>query len=140
MSQDIGIGPNPRLGFGLGFWAACFGAARFQVRELVLRDPETNAAAPLATDPAAEVVGVVGLEWLSEQARSTESDNEALELMRDSLQCATEAPWFLLRQLTFGRDGRSDLVRARLDAIAEDGRITARWYERGIDPEPREGY
>ncbi|OBI52737.1 hypothetical protein [Mycobacterium sp. E787] len=114
--------------------------ARFQVRELVLRDPETNAAAPLAMDPAAEVVGVVGLEWLSEQARGTESDNEALELMRDSLQCATAASWFLLRQLTFGRDDRSDLVRTRLDEIAEDGRITARWYERGIEPEQGEGY
>jgi hypothetical protein len=123
--------------------------ARFEVRELVLRDPETNADALEGDDPADDAIG---LNWLSEQARGVrvaeelerrrdegeeltpgdafelvrdEALIEVFELMRDALQCATEASWFLLRGLTSLNDPRASLVT---DALREFAR------ERQIDP------
>jgi hypothetical protein len=103
--------------------------ARFEVRELVLRDPQTNQLAARSRDlPAGS--DAIGLNWLSEQAQGA-GDDDALELMRDSLQCATQASWFLLRQLTSLGEGRGELVRERLDAFPRGRGITARWYELG---------
>jgi hypothetical protein len=111
--------------------------ARFEVRELVLRDPETIELAPQVHD-VSNWPDAIGLNWLSEQARgariiearergelgvSEASElmrDEALELMDDALQCATQASWFLLRQLTALNEWR-DRVRHDLEVFA-DGR------------------
>jgi hypothetical protein len=130
--------------------------ARFQVRELVLRDPRTNELAPGRLDPP-DSPDAIGLRWLSEQARGTRDDeppeeqtpderddeppeeqtpdernDEALELMNDALQCATDASWYLLRQLAYLRDERGALVTNQLRAFAEDRGIDqALWYGLG---------
>jgi hypothetical protein len=74
------------------------------------------------------------LNWLSEQARGAGDKEAALELMRDSLQCATQASWYLLRQLTSLGDDRGDSVREQLDDFARERGITARWYGLGEEP------
>jgi len=48
--------------------------------------------------------------------------DELLELMRDALQCATEASSFLLKQLTSLDGRRGDLVSKRLEEFAR------RWW------------
>jgi hypothetical protein len=125
--------------------------ARFQVRELVLCDPRTNELAPRRLESPDEP-DAIGLRWLSAQARSLRvddafeeqapdarddeppeeqtpdaRDDEALELMNDALQCATEASWYLLRQLLSVPDDLAELVANQLQAFAED---------RGIDEPP----
>jgi hypothetical protein len=60
--------------------------ARFEVRELVLRDPETNADALRADDASAsdrpDAIDAIGLNWLSEQARGKRVEEE-LKRRRD---------------------------------------------------------
>ena len=50
--------------------------------------------------------------------------------MNDALQCATEASWFVLRELTSLHE-RADFVQAELDAFAIEREvapeITRRW-------------
>jgi hypothetical protein len=127
--------------------------ARFEVRELVLRDPRTNELATGADDDDA-----IGLNWLNEQARGERVEEEierrrhegeeltpgeafefvrdealaeVFELMWDALQCATEASWFLLRRLTSLTDPRGSLVTEALRNFAGDRQIdptmTQRW-------------
>jgi hypothetical protein len=101
--------------------------ARFKVRALVLRDRYTNGVA--------QFVGLshdVGLNWLSDQVRDPRVDPR--ELVRDSLQCATEASWFVLRELTSLDDHRGEIVSNLLDEFAANyeinPEITTRWrYE-----------
>jgi hypothetical protein len=101
--------------------------ARFEVRALVLRDPYTNELATEASYHPNEI-GDVGLRWLAAEADTTQLP---LELMRDALQCATEASWFALRQLTALNDERGRLVRAGLDDFSAgreiDPAIKRRW-------------
>jgi hypothetical protein len=108
--------------------------ARFQVRELVLRDRPTNALAREFAGPAPDRPDAIGLNWLSEQARQAQVD-QALELMNDALQCATEASWFLLRQLTSLRNEVGRSVGQQLELFADRREITpqfrARWYGLG---------
>jgi hypothetical protein len=64
-------------------------------------------------------------------------DEDALELMTDALQCATDASWFLLRQLVspdnqpFSRlaNRRRDVVMNGLAAFAEQRGLNGRWYD-----------
>lgn len=103
--------------------------SRFELRGLVMRDPDTNSAAAEA-DVAEPELGV-GLAWLRSHALQFP---DGLEIARDALQYATEAAWFTLRVLTsLGRDaGRQ--VAAELERIAverELGRdVTSRWTQR----------
>jgi hypothetical protein len=60
-------------------------------------------------------------------------DDEALELTRDALQCATKASWFLLRKLTSLDDvERRNLVNDLLREFAEKRGLgeefTNQWY------------
>jgi hypothetical protein len=125
---------------------------RFQVRELVLRDRETNQYAPKFAGISDEY-GNTGLNWLSKQAQGARiaaalewisgdaqlelMRDEAFELMNDALQCATEASWFLLRQLMSNQDV-GHLVRQELDRFADRRGIVplASWYAQG---KPLEG-
>lgn len=131
--------------------------ARFEVRELVLRDPLTNADAREGGD-LSDRPDAIGLNWLSRQAKSARiirgfdqipdealaevfeqlSDgvlalmrDEALELMDDALQCATDASWFLLRRLTSLNDDRGRSVSERLGDFVRrrdiDSGIWERW-------------
>jgi hypothetical protein len=129
--------------------------ARYAVHKLVLRDPETNQRAPQFREPPPDGPGANGLKWLDDQAqgrRVIEANlrrlergervgadempelrrNEALELMRDALQCATEASWFLLRRLTSLEDpfGAGDSVRKELGAFVSSRNIESRIWER----------
>lgn len=161
--------------------------ARYEVRALVLCDPETNDAAPRgmelldevrrpqlpkevrAEDLPAEVRQSVGLMWLWEQAqgarvmrmieaqsarvaearaaearveepieRNAALIEEALELMADALQCATDASEFLIRELDKVGGEPTRAVRAYREAVENQrsisSEITARWYERGVEP------
>ena len=103
--------------------------ARFEVRALVLRNPDTNRIASEFIKPP-ESDKEVGLNWLIAQVHDPRVDPS--ELMHDSLQCATEASWFVLRQLTSLDDHRGDLVRKELDSLRRadeiDSAITKRWY------------
>jgi hypothetical protein len=102
--------------------------ARFQVRELVMRDLEVNALAP-EFEVAPDEPGSVGVNWLREQARRARLE-DALELVDDALQCATQASWFLLRQLMLLSESR-DAVRRELEAFAGPPRnIRERFAER----------
>jgi hypothetical protein len=127
--------------------------ARYEVHKLVLRDPETNQRAPQFREPPPDGPGAIGLKWLSDQAqgaRVTEAvlrafergigdvgpddmlelrRNEALELMRDALQCATEASWFLLRRLTSLDDEVGAVVRRDLGAFVRERDIEPRIWE-----------
>jgi len=96
--------------------------ARFEVRELVLRDPPTNQYVAAADDRRG-AEPPVGLTWLSEQAQGAGGD-EAIELMDDALQCATDASWFLLRQLTSLSESRG-AVRRALEEFANAREISA---------------
>ena len=99
--------------------------ARFDVRALVLRDPRTNQLAPEASDLPHRLddtgLGDIGLDWLSAEAHAT---RDPLELTLDALQCATEASWFVLRQLTSLGDERAIFVGEQLDAFARQREIT----------------
>jgi|SRR5271166_1286820 len=59
------------------------------------------------------------------------------ELVTDALQCATEASWYLLRELmsnafvTPAALGRNELVQRRLNAFAEERGLNPEWYKRG---------
>ena len=138
--------------------------ARFEVRELVLRDPGTIALAPPPDDlPAGE--DAIGLNWLSKQAKGARiiedfdlipdgalpevfeqipdevfelMRDEALELMDDALQCATEASWFLLRRLTALNDDRGRSVNGQLREFAGERDIESRIRERWGLREPLE--
>jgi hypothetical protein len=58
-------------------------------------------------------------------------------LMRDALQCATEASWFLLKQLTSVDGRRGDLVSKRLEEFARDRDIESRiWEHWGLHEAP----
>jgi hypothetical protein len=96
--------------------------ARYEVRALVLRDPLTNNLARGDGDHTSRFDNV-GLNWLRTQAQIT---SNPLELTRDALQCATEASWFVLRQLASLQDERGVFVQQELDRFAE---------QRGITPE-----
>ncbi len=129
--------------------------ARFEVRELVLRDPLTNAAA-LEGDDLSDRPDAIGLNWLSRQAKSARIirdfdqipdeelaevfeqmpdevleliRDEALELMDDALQCATEASWFLLRRLTSLNDDRGRSVSEQLRDFVRRRDIAPRIWE-----------
>ncbi len=157
--------------------------ARYEVRALVLRDPETNEAAPrgielLEEAELAEEIGQelpeevrqsVGLMWLREQAQGArvarmleaqsvrEADaraaearveepidrtaaliEEALELMADALQCATDASEFLIRELDKLDGERARAIETYREAVENQrsisSEITAPWYERGAEP------
>jgi hypothetical protein len=110
----------------LGHLSAAAGTrfARFEVRALVLRDPHTNLVAAEIGDRRGQHDDI-GLNWLRAQADETRNPLEALELARDSLQCATEASWFVLRQLTSLGDDRADFVTGQLDAFAEQNGVTS---------------
>jgi hypothetical protein len=103
--------------------------ARFEVRALTLRDPSTNELASEDTYvPDAD--NSVGLQWLVGQIHEPRVD--PTELARDSLQCATEASWFVLRQLTSLDDrDRANRVIQMLDDFATfseiDPVLTSRW-------------
>jgi hypothetical protein len=64
-------------------------------------------------------------------------NEDALELMTDALQCATDASWFLLRQLASPdnqpssplANQRRELVMNGLAAFAEQRGLNRRWYE-----------
>ncbi|MGO9157761.1 hypothetical protein [Mycobacterium sp.] len=104
---------------------------RFEVRTLVLRDPNTNRLASELSDYPSQLTDV-GLAWLTTEAQTTQYP---LELMRDSLQCATEASWFALRELTSLGDERGLLVLEQLNNFADvrgiSSEVTSRWrYER----------
>jgi hypothetical protein len=95
--------------------------SRFKLRRLILRDPPTNLYAAAEGVNAGEPP--YGANWLTEQAGSAQID-QATELMDDALQCATDASWFLLHQLTTLGEYRGTIVRT-LTAFAE---------ARGINP------
>ena len=103
--------------------------ARFEVRALVLRNPDTNRIAFEFIKPP-DVDQEVGLNWLITQVHEPRVDPS--ELTHDSLQCATEASWFVLRQLTSLKDHRGNVVRNLLDEYARDHEIdlaiTRLWY------------
>ena len=163
--------------------------ARYQVRALVLRDPETNDAAPRgmelleavrqeqsseevraehppvrAEDLPEAVRQSVGLMWLWEQAhgarvtrmlgaqsaraeaaqaagarveepidKSAALIEEALELMADALQCATDASDFLIRELEEAGGAPTEAVRAYREGVANKRSITSEitdpWYQ-----------
>jgi hypothetical protein len=112
---------------------------------------------PSASDRP-DAIDAIGLNWLSEQARGKlveeefqrrrdegeeqltpaeafesvrdEALIEVFELMRDALQCATDASWFLLRRLTSLNDDRARLVTEELQAFARDRRIDSRMTQR----------
>jgi hypothetical protein len=135
--------------------------ARFEVHALVLRDPQTNADA-LEGDDLSDRPDAIGLNWLSRQARGARiiedfdrksaeeltlleqmpdeafepMRDELLELMRDALQCATEASWFLLRQLTSLGGRRGDLVSRQLRGFVGERDIESWIWERWGLPEP----
>lgn len=102
--------------------------ARFEVRALVLRDPDTNQFAPEFVEHP-EIDDNVGLNWLIDQVHEPRVDPR--ELAFDSLQCATEASWFVLRQLTSLDNDRGHLVQRLLDQYAGNfdigSKITSRW-------------
>lgn len=95
--------------------------ARFEVRALVLRDPYTNQLAQEVTRHA-DRWDDVGLRWLSAQTQDPGVD--PLELVSDSLQCATEASWFVLRELTLRDDDRAAVVREQLAGFAAQREVT----------------
>ncbi len=106
--------------------------ARFQVRALALRDPSTNRLAS-ETANVPNVENGVGFQWLIEQVHEPTVD--PLELARDSLQCATEASWFVLRRLTSLDDlDRAGFVIEMLDnfeaTIEIDPSLARRWRHR----------
>ncbi len=123
--------------------------ARYEVRALVLRDPQTNADARGDELTA----NAIGLNWLRDQAQGArvakviraqelrraralaanarveepiDEDSalveEALELTQDALQCATDASAFLLSQLMSLPRERGESVRAYREA-AETRRV-----------------
>lgn len=104
--------------------------ARFKLRRLVLRDRTTNQYA------AGELEGgdepPFGASWLVGQALAAQPEL-ATELMEDALQCATDASWFLLYQLTTVGESRGLIIEA-LRGFAEtrglSRGLTARW---GLD-------
>jgi hypothetical protein len=118
----------------------------------VLCDRRTNELASDSVNPPDGPDGL-GLRWLRSQAlrRSIDDDafserwrrvrdEEALELTTDALQCATDASWFLLRQLlSVDRDQppspveeeRRGLVLRLLRVFAEERELNPRWYDRG---------
>jgi hypothetical protein len=59
------------------------------------------------------------------------------ELVTDALQCATDASWYLLRELMSDAYlapyafERSELVERRLNAFAEERGLNPAWYRRG---------
>jgi hypothetical protein len=102
--------------------------ARFEVRALVLRDPHTNQLATLL-EGHPPPRGSVGLNWLVTQVQEPRVDPRELAL--DSLQCATEASWFVLRQFTSREDERGEVVQKLLGEYAKrddvDSAITRLW-------------
>lgn len=98
--------------------------SRFKLRRLILRDPPTNLYAAEGVNTGEPPYGA---NWLTEQARSAQID-QATELMDDALQCATDASWFLLRQLTTLGEYRGTTMRT-LTAFAD---------ARGINPALRQ--
>jgi hypothetical protein len=103
--------------------------ARFEVRALVLRDSYTNQLASEVHN-VPDIDNAVGFRWLVGQIHEPRVDPR--ELARDSLQCATEASWFVLRQLTSLDDrDRANLVDKMLDDFATsfeiDPALTGRW-------------
>jgi hypothetical protein len=137
--------------------------ARFEVRRLVLRDPLTNTDA-LEGGNLANRPDATGLNWLSRQAKGARiiedfdlipdearapvfeqmpdeafepMRDELLELTLDALQCATEASWFLLRQLTSLDGRRGDLVSKQLEEFARRRAIESRiWEHWGLHEAP----
>jgi hypothetical protein len=92
--------------------------ARFELDALVLRDVPTNDYAAAGADADEIPYGAI---WLTDQARGAQADR-ATELMDDALQCATDASWFLLRQLmSLSESGES--IRVRLGEFAEHRQI-----------------
>jgi hypothetical protein len=63
------------------------------------------------------------------ERRQRAENDEALELMIDALQCATEASWFLLRQLTSRNDEAGMLVQQQLVVFAERRGLNPQWYQ-----------
>ncbi|MEB3023561.1 hypothetical protein [[Mycobacterium] crassicus] len=94
--------------------------SRFKLRRLILRDPPTNRYAAERVDAGEPPYGAI---WLTEQAGSAQVA-QATELMDDALQCATDASWFLLNQLTTVGEYRGTIART-LTAFAEARGITS---------------
>jgi hypothetical protein len=88
--------------------------SRFKLRSLILRDPPTNRYAAAESDAGEPPYGA---SWLTQQVSHAQID-QATELMDDALQCATDASWFLLRQLTTFGEYRATITRT-LAAFAE---------------------
>jgi hypothetical protein len=103
---------------------------RFELRSLVMRDPETEGLATWA--PGTQPYSAVGLAWLEEQAREVE---DAPELTLDALQIATEPAWFVLRVLTALDDPRNAASRLILREFATEREIpqelSSRWTTDG---------
>jgi hypothetical protein len=105
-------------------------AGRFELRSLVMRDPETEDLATRA--PGRPPEASVGLVWLEQQARGF---GDAPELALDALQIATEPAWFVLRVLTALDDPRNAASRLVLRAFASEREIpreiSSRWTTDG---------
>jgi hypothetical protein len=95
--------------------------SRFKLRRLILRDPPTNSYA--AADGVNAGEPPYGANWLSRQVSSAQID-QATELMEDALQCATDASWLLLRQLTTSGEYRETITNT-LTRFADDRGINA---------------
>lgn len=136
--------------------------ARYEVRRLVLRDPTTNS--DVVEGGLADRPDAIGLNWLSRQAKGARiiadfdamSDedrapvfdempeetfqpmsDELVELKDDALQCATDASWFLLRQLTALPGRRGALVSRQLERFAREREIEAQiWEHWGLHEAP----
>ena len=105
-------------------------AGRFELRSLVMRDPETEDLA--VSQPETVRDSSVGLVWLEQHARRF---GDAPELARDALQIATEPAWFTLRVLTALDDARNPATRLMLRAFARERdvprEISIRWTADG---------
>jgi hypothetical protein len=101
--------------------------AQFEVRALVLGDPDTN---QLASETTNIDFGThaLGLRWLAAEAQRA---TIPIDLMVDALQCATESSWYLLRVLTSLDDERGAFVDAQLREYAAQrelsAEVTQRW-------------
>jgi hypothetical protein len=125
--QALGGGLDREVLFHLARYAAT-PFARFEVRSVVLCDDSTNGLAREFINPS-QRPDDIGLDWLTAQAQDPRVDPRELAL--DSLQCATEASWFVLRQLTSLDDERGQLVRDQLDRFAAErdigAEVASRW-------------
>ncbi|MDA0182904.1 hypothetical protein OJ997_21510 [Solirubrobacter phytolaccae] len=131
--QGLGGPLDDRVLEHLGRAAQHSRSARFELRALVMRDPETEALAG-SISGTASADAPAGLRWLRTHAREF-VDSE--EIARDALQFATEAAWFTLRELTAPEHPRTEAIRGLLLQFAAEREIgvevTARWV---TEPEP----